>query len=135
MFTIGSCCESKTPRNRRRHSIRLRRGFTLLELLVALVLLDVGLIALAVATAAVSRVQAAAAGDSRAQELASATVERIISSPCGGAAAGSGHPAADIGEWWTDEQAPNGVRLASDSLVVTTARGNRAVVIHSAGRC
>lgn len=134
MFTSACWCESK-PRNRRHHSIRVRRGFTLLELLVALVLLDLGLIALAGASAAVSRVQVAAAGDTRAQELASATVERIMSSPCGGAPAGSNRPAVDIQEWWTDDRMPNDVRLASDSLVVTTARGNRTVVIHSAGRC
>ena len=135
MFTIGCWCKSNTPRKGARNCLRVRRGFTLIELLVALVLLDFGLIALAVASAAVSRVQAAAAGDTRAQELASATVERIISSACGGAAAGSSRPSADIHEWWTDEQAPNGVRLASDSLVVTTARGSRMVVMHSAGRC
>lgn len=135
MFTIGCRGESNTPRKGLRGRLRVRRGFTLIELLVALVLLDLGLMALAVASAAVSRVQAAAAGDTRAQDLASATVERIISSPCGGAVAGAGRPAADIQEWWTDEQAPNGVRLASDSLVVTTAHGIRLVVMHSAGRC
>jgi prepilin-type N-terminal cleavage/methylation domain-containing protein len=135
MCTIGRWCESKTPRNGPRGCLHARRGFTLLELLVALVLLDLGLIALAAASAAVSRVQAAAAGDARAQELASATVERIISSPCGGAAAGSDSPAADIEEWWTDQRAPNDVRLTTDSLVLTTPRGKRSLVVHSAGRC
>lgn len=114
---------------------RRRRGFTLVELLVALILLDFGLIALAGASAAVSRVNAGAQSDRRALELTVTRVERTLAQPCAGAAAGIARPAPGVVEWWVDTPAPNGVRYASDSLQMATSRGPHVVVLHAAGRC
>lgn len=114
---------------------RARAGFTLLELLVALVLLDFGLLALVAASAAASRFQASARHDARSLELGSARIERILSSPCRGTAAATEMPAPEIGESWTDAPAPNGTRDVSDSLVLSTSRGPRFLVLHASGRC
>jgi Tfp pilus assembly protein PilV len=114
---------------------RPRAAFTLLELLVALVLLDVGLLALVGTSAAVARSLAGAAAGSRALDLASARIERTLASPCRGPAAGMATPMPGAVEWWTDRPEPNGGRTVSDSVVVTTARGIRIVALHTAGRC
>jgi len=120
--------DNHTPR-------RTRSGFTLIELLVALVLLDLGLLALAGASAAASRVGLGARRDARALEVSSARLERLVSSPCGGTATGASRPAPDLAEWWTDTPGPNGTRQVSDSVVQSTSRGPRVLVLHGAGRC
>jgi Tfp pilus assembly protein FimT len=116
--------------------VRRRRGVTLLELLVALVLLDFGLIALVGAAASASRLRGRAHGDGLALDVASGRLEQILAVPCRGAAAGMEAPTRAMTEWWSDEPAPNGTRTVSDSVVVAMARGeSRTVVLHGAGRC
>jgi prepilin-type N-terminal cleavage/methylation domain-containing protein len=112
-----------------------RRGFTLIELLLALVLLDVGIVALVGASAAVARVESGAHADARALETASARIERMLAMPCNGSVAATAHPAPDLVESWTDTPAPNDTREVSDSVVRVSTHGPRVLVLRSAGRC
>lgn len=112
-----------------------RAGFTLLELLVALVLLDLGLIALVGACAALSRTQSLVRADARGLQVASSRVERMLSQPCQGAVTATAHPTPVLSEWWTDTPGPNGTRQVSDSVAITTERALRFFVLKAAGRC
>ena len=123
------------PPFRALRSARARRAFTLLELLIALVLLDVGLLALVATSAAVARHLSGARAASRALDIASTRIERTLATPCRGPAGGVETPAPDVVEWWTDAPGPNGTRAISDSVVLTTPRGLRIIALHTAGRC
>lgn len=112
-----------------------RSGFTLVELLVALVLLDLGVLALVGASAAVTRSESGAAGDARVLATASARLERTLAAPCGAASAGSSRPVRDLFESWTDIPGPNATREVTDSVVLSSARGWRVLVLRSGGRC
>ena len=112
-----------------------RRAFTLVELLVALVVLDLGILALVAASAAAARVESATRGDAGMQAAASARMERMLASPCRGAAAATSASAPNLVEWWSDNPAPNGTRELSDSLVLSGPRGPRVLVVQTAGRC
>jgi Tfp pilus assembly protein PilE len=112
-----------------------RRGFTLAELLLALVLLDLGILALVGASAAVARVESGTRSDARQLATASTRVERTLSTPCGAASAGTAQPARDLVESWTDTPGPNATREVTDSVVLSTSRGSRIVVLRSGGRC
>lgn len=112
-----------------------RRGFTLVELLVALVLLDLGIVALVAASAAVARVESAARSDAAVLAAASARVERLLATPCRGAAAASSPLAPNLSESWSDTPLPNDTREVGDSLVLTSSRGPRILVLRTAGTC
>ena len=114
---------------------RGRRGFTLVELLVALVLLDIGLLALVGLTASLSRSVDRLRASARAESIATARVERIAATPCTASATGSERPDAAVTEWFSDQPAPNGTRLIVDSVAVTTVRGTRTAVLRTRARC
>jgi hypothetical protein len=98
-------------------------------------LIDVGLLALVAASAAVARNLAASRGTSHALELASGRIERALATSCAGAAAATSTLSEGIVEHWSDAPSPNGTRVLSESLTVATPSGARAVVLHTAGAC
>lgn len=121
---------------RRRLAVKSRAGFTLVELLLALVLLDLGLVALVSASAAASRVRARAQANQQALALASARIERMLATPCRGTnAAGIEQPSPNIDERWTETPASNGIRYISDSITITEPRGVARVVLRAADQC
>jgi prepilin-type N-terminal cleavage/methylation domain-containing protein len=79
--------------------LRLRGAFTLLELLVACVVLGVGVLGLASTSVAVARLTGDSARAGTAAERAQARVEALRSSRC--AAAGGTLMAGGIDEWWS----------------------------------
>src|SRR5438309_1473864 len=87
-----------------------RSGFTLIELLIALVLLDVGLLALVGLGAALTRLANADRAGFLATTLASARVERLASTPCGGPLTVIQHLGAAVIESYSDTPRPNGTR-------------------------
>ena len=104
-----------------------RRGTTLVELLIALVIVTVGLLALAGAAAVVARevgtgrreVAVAAAARNRLEQLTSAPCRSLMD----GAAASGG-----ITERWTISSAPNGMRRIAVRAEATAA-GARAPLV------
>jgi Tfp pilus assembly protein FimT len=112
-----------------------RDGFTIIELLLALVLLDIGLFALVGLGAAISRTATAMRASSLGVSIAWGRVERMASAGCGGTISGSAAPRRGITEWFSDTAAPNDTRALSDSVAVTLPRSARVVIARSRARC
>lgn len=101
-----------------------RRGFTLIELMVTIVILTLGLLALAGTSAAVTRQIGGGAQMALAASTAQARFERLRSEDCvtltGGTATTRG-----ITEVWTASNQPRVVQV-TDTVKFTTARGQRS---------
>ncbi len=106
------------------------RGFTLAEIVVALMLLAWGALALVAATAAQIRAIGSAESQIAATTAARERVEHLASLPCadlrdGSSVDSSGH----IREWWTVIRGRNGARLATDSVVYLDRGTPRTLVV------
>jgi prepilin-type N-terminal cleavage/methylation domain-containing protein len=112
-----------------------RCGFTLIELLIALVLLDVGLLALVGLGATLTRDADAARRSALALRVASARLERMASLPCLATVNGIAQPAPGLAEWYSDTPAPNGTRMLHDSVAVRQPTGSRSVVVSTRAAC
>jgi len=96
--------------------LRCRAAFTLVELLVACLVLAVGVLGLASTSVAVARLTGDAARAGTAIERGQARVEALRSSHC--AAAGGSLALGGIAEWWSASSASGGERL-EDSVRYT----------------
>jgi prepilin-type N-terminal cleavage/methylation domain-containing protein len=119
----------------RRPDKNARRGFTLLELMVTLVLVDVALLALVSTTAFVARTLGAAASQQAAVAAARARLERLASLACSGNSSGESRPGPGMREWWSVSAASADSRLLVDSIQLTTRRGPRMLVLRSRVSC
>ena len=127
-------CRRKNRLTVRRALFRSRDGFTLIEILVALVLLNIGLLALvALATSLAESVNRLRAG-ARAESIATARIERIAATSCT-SVTGAAHPSPDVTEWFSDQPAPNATRLIVDSVRVAISHGTSTVVLRTRARC
>ena len=95
---------------------RLRAAFTLVELLVACVVLGVGVLGLASTSVAVARLTGDSARAGAAVERGQAHVEVLRSAQC--TAASGTLFVGGIAEWWSAAPAPGGVMLV-DSIRYT----------------
>jgi prepilin-type N-terminal cleavage/methylation domain-containing protein len=101
-----------------------RRGFTLAELLVAVVLLNVGLLALVGGSAAVVRRHTSVRARSIAAQVAKARVELLAAAACGGSGgvtSGSAASAGGLAEAWTVSTLANGVRELDERVTFATS--------------
>ena len=113
-----------------------RPAFTLIELLLALVLLDIGLLALVALGAAITRDASTVRALASANHSASMRLERMASVDCTGASSGASNPFPGAADWFTDAPAPNGTRILTDSVVVTLPRGGHSTtVLHTRAPC
>jgi len=78
----------------------MRTGFTLIEIVLALLLFQFGMLALAGASAVAARDLAAANRRARAQALAEARVARLRAGRCPAPAAGSQRAPGGLEEYW-----------------------------------
>ena len=113
-----------------------RTGTTLVELLVALVIITVGLLALAGAAAVVARETAAARREAALAWRARTQLERLTSRPCSVLADGT---ATDDGitERWTVSPARNGTRRIAVTVEAPSAGTARRIVrrLEGIARC
>jgi len=93
--------------------LSLRSAFTLVELLVACLVLGTGVLALASTSVAVARLAGDAAREGEAAERGQARMEAMRASAC--ATASGSAIAGGISEWWSASPSPVGAAL-SDSV-------------------
>ncbi|AHG91521.1 hypothetical protein J421_3984 [Gemmatirosa kalamazoonensis] len=102
-----------------------RRGFTIAELLVALGLLVVGLLALAGTATQLARAESRAVASERAAALLADRLERVASSPCADGAGGNAtRVAAEAWSTWTVDSVhwlADSVRWTSSGAPVRSA--------------
>jgi Tfp pilus assembly protein PilE len=113
----------------------VKTGFTLIELLIALVLLDVGVLALVGLAASISRNGDDSRLGANALSVAAARLERTASTSCTGASAGIARMSHGVTERFSDLPAPNGTRVIIDSVSYVTTRGPQTIVLQTGARC
>jgi len=115
--------------------LALRRGFSLVELLVALIIVDVGLLALVGTTVVLVRERTELRARSAAIRAASARLEWLGAGPCrptSGSTAASWQPA----EQWSVELTANATRELTDSVTFGVGGdGAHVIVVHSRLPC
>jgi prepilin-type N-terminal cleavage/methylation domain-containing protein len=111
-----------------------RQGFTLVELLVAIVLIDVGLLALVAASTVVLRQVQDQRARSAAVYAATDRIETLSSLPCAAAIGATAGPRG-IHEHWQAVLLPSGAREIGDSVVYASSAGPRSVVLRTRNPC
>jgi prepilin-type N-terminal cleavage/methylation domain-containing protein len=116
--------------------LRLQRGFTLIELLVALVLTDIGLLALVGGSSAVVRRHTSTRARTQALRLAANRVQSLAAALCGANPALTGSATVTAGtELWTVTPAAPGVREIADSVSYLVEGDERHVTIRTRTSC
>jgi prepilin-type N-terminal cleavage/methylation domain len=109
-----------------------RRGVTLIELLVAMLLLSIGVLGLAASSASLSREIVWNADRYRASSLARARIETLAASRCQ-SARGSDRAGSVITDWVATV---SGVNLAIDQTVTRVdSRGSHVDAVHGGSWC
>jgi hypothetical protein len=108
-------------------AMRRRRGGTLVELLVALLLLDMALLSLATAGAATAKRIGDAGRRSRAAIAAANRVERLSAVPCSAATGGAAQLEPGVMEIWSATRVGGNIEL-SDSVAIAMRPNERIVV-------
>lgn len=113
---------------------RRRAGFTIVEAIVALLLMAVGILAVAASGALVVREVGAVAARTRGGLVARNRVEIFAVSACAGASlAGTDSLRAVRGHW--SVRADGALRTLSDSVVMLAANGERTFGVAAARAC
>jgi Tfp pilus assembly protein PilV len=106
----------------------VRPAFTLIEVLVALVIFEFGMLALAATSAVVARDIGSATRRAHAYALAGRRVEELRANACSGAAVTAAQAREGFVEVWRVD-ASGAVRAIADSVVFTLSRGRRSHVV------
>ena len=123
------------PRFVRKRPIRRSpAGFTLVEAIVAIVIIEIGLLALTASTGIVIRETSIVRARSTALEIARNRVETLAATPC---ASTSGGAAAQLGfrETWSAQLTTGPAREIRDSVIFTVQRVRRTVVLKTQVPC
>ena len=111
--------------------LRARVGFTLVETIVALVLLEVGMLAMAATAGAAAHDLSDALVRRRAQAIVRSRADWLRPSACVSATAGSRALAGGMIEHWRVD-AIGAARAVTDSISVPLTRGRTATVVANA---
>lgn len=119
-----------------------RAGFTIIEVMIAIVVLGVGVMALVGSSAMVTRMIGAGRTSTEAVEIANSRIEQLrraaysTATPCthaqfaGGDSSGTGFT-----EKWTITTQPNNISVVTDSVIYRTTRGPRPFVLTTSFLC
>jgi Tfp pilus assembly protein PilV len=107
--------------------LKPRRGGSLIELLVALILLDLALLSLATVGAVTAKRLGDAGRRSRAARAATNRVERLAALPCSAAAGGSATVERGMTESWIVQRVGQSMEV-SDSIQIPSRPPERVVV-------
>ena len=117
----------RTPTARSDRPRRPRQGFTLVELLVALLLVEVGLLSLTGTTLVLIRERSAVRARAAAIRAASNRLQFLATGPCE-AASGAAVGPSTIRELWDVQLIPNAVRELRDSVAYGADSGHAIVL-------
>lgn len=112
-----------TPRVRRTSGTAPRAGFTLVELLVAMMVFAVGMLALVASAATVTRMMGGARRQTIAAAIAQSRIERLRASPCSTLTSGA-DTVRGVVSTWTVQSGTRSVNV-SETVIYPTTRGNR----------
>ena len=124
--------------NRRRVAVRgARRGVTLVELLVAMTILTVGLLAIVGVSGSVARSLGESRSDNLAAIAAESRFEQVAGTACTSLTLNSVSAATsrNVTERWVVVDAGNNTRQVIDSVSWTTRRGTRRLVFQTLLPC
>jgi type IV pilus modification protein PilV len=111
----------------------VRTGFTLIEVLIALVVFEFGMLALAAVAAVAARDLATASLTNRAHDLARNRVEQLRATACATGPGAGETSSGGITEFWRVD-ASGALRILSDSVDFTLPRRRRANIVLRARR-
>ena len=109
-------------------------GFTLVETLVAIILIEIGLLALTASTGIVVRETMIVRARTTALEIARNRIETIAATPCA-ATSGGGTAANGFREDWSSQLVPVSTREVRDSVTFAVQRIPRTVVLETRTPC
>jgi len=112
-----------------------RRGFTVVEVLVALVVVAVGLLGVAGASATALRASSAAVRERSAVARANTRLALLYAGGCANAASGERQVGAGLTDRWTVGTITNGVRMVDVSAEWNDVGQRRSVLLRSALLC
>lgn len=111
-----------------------RPGFTLIEVLIAVVLIDVGLLALVASGSVLVRRTTEYRLQNRAARIAADRLGLLGASPCV-AVSGTAASAGGIAESWSAAAPVNGVRELRDSVAFSIGTAAKSVTLRTAQPC
>lgn len=123
------------PAGRHRPDRIARRGFTVVEVLVALMVVGVGLLGVAGTSAIALRASNAAMREQSAVSRARSRLALLEAGGCGSAASGERHLAAGLVDRWVVGPVVNGGRLVDVSADWDDTGRRRTVMLRSALLC
>lgn len=106
----------------------MRRGFTLIEVVLALILFQFGMLALAATSAVVARDLSVANRRIKAQSLAAARVARLRAARCPALGVGMQQVAGGLVEHWVVAD-DGGIRRIVDSVTMSHPRGGESSIV------
>lgn len=129
---------SRTIRRRRvRARVHARRGVTLVELLVAMTIMTVGLMAIVGVSGSVARSLGESRSDNLAAIAAESRFEQVAGTACSSLTLNSASSATNrnVTEKWVVVDGGNNTRSVIDSVSWTTRRGTRRAVFQTLLPC
>ena len=125
-----------TPTHGPLRTIRARSGLSVVEVLVALMLVAIGLLGIAGSSALALRTALAAAGEHRAARQATSRLAQLSASGCTLARSGAATDTIrQIREQWIVTSPAGGYAIATDSVDWLDGRGRRSLTLATAIKC
>ena len=125
-----------TPTHGPPHTLHTRSGLSVVEVLVALVLVAIGLLGIAGSSAIALRAALAAAGEHRATRQATSRLALLSASGCRLARSGAATDTnRQIREQWIVTSPAGGYTIATDSVDWLDGRGRHSLTLATAIKC